>query len=70
MSLAVKHAVALAGLIATLCACSKHVETKDSPSPDGRIILRIETDESGGAAVSDLTSAYVFCQSPCRAKAS
>lgn len=60
MSLTLKHAAALVGLSAVLCGCSKHVETKETRSPDGRVVLRIEVDESGGAAVPDVTSAFLL----------
>jgi hypothetical protein len=51
---------AIACLIGFLCGCSKEIETKDIYSSDRVFILRIETDESGGAAVSDVTSVYVL----------
>lgn len=47
-------AVALSG-----CA-RRQVEVHDALSPDGKITLRIEVDETGGAAVPDVTSAYLF----------
>jgi hypothetical protein len=53
------RATALACLVA-LSACSKQVETKDVYSPDKAIILRIETNEGGGAAVPDVTSVYLL----------
>jgi hypothetical protein len=40
--------------------CARHLETKDVYSPGGRLFLRIEIDESGGAAVSDVTSVFLF----------
>ena len=50
----------IAYLIGFLWGCSKEIETKNIYSSDGVFILRIETDESGGAAVSDVTSVYVL----------
>jgi hypothetical protein len=38
----------------------KQIEVHDTVSPDGKITLRVEIDETGGAAVSDVTSAYLF----------
>jgi hypothetical protein len=43
-----------------LASCSNEVETHEAYSPDRKLVLRIEVDWSGGAAVSDQTSAYVF----------
>jgi len=51
---------AIACLIGFLWGCSKEIETKEIYSSDRAFILRIETDESGGAAVSDVTSVYVL----------
>lgn len=42
-----------------LVGCSKHIASTDVRSPDGRLILRIEINESGGAAVPDVTSAFI-----------
>jgi hypothetical protein len=50
----------ISSLIGILCGCSKEIETNDIYSPDKVFILRIETDETGGAAVSDVTSVYVL----------
>jgi hypothetical protein len=47
-------------LAAFLSGCSRGVETTDLPSPNGQLILRVEVNESGGAAVPDVTSAYLF----------
>jgi len=51
---------ALAAVAVLLPACSRRVETNETVSPDGKLALRIEIDESGGAAVSDVTSAFVI----------
>jgi hypothetical protein len=51
---------AIAGLIGILWGCSREIETKDVYSSDRAFIIRIETDESGGAAVSDVTSVYLL----------
>ncbi len=44
-------------------ACSK-VETKDIYSPDRSLILRIETNTGGGAAVTDRTTVYILLANP------
>lgn len=46
--------------LVTLAFCSNEVETHEVYSPDRKLVLRIAVDWSGGAAVSDLTSVYVF----------
>ena len=47
-------------MLAILCGCdSKQTESTDMLSPDRQLNLRIEIDETGGAAVSDVTSAYL-----------
>lgn len=46
---------------AALNGCARRqVEVHDALSPDGKITLRIEVDETGGAAVPDVTSVYLF----------
>jgi hypothetical protein len=47
-------------LFGIFCGCSKEIETEDIYSADRAFILRIETDETGGAAVSDVTSVYIL----------
>jgi hypothetical protein len=50
-------------LSALLFGCTKEpekMETSDVPSPNGRLVVRIEVNESGGAAVPDVTSAYLI----------
>jgi len=48
-------------LAGVLSGCSrKQIELHDIVSPDGKTTLRLEIDETGGAAVSDVTSAYLF----------
>jgi hypothetical protein len=54
------HLCTIACLIGILWGCSKEIETKDIYSSDRAFIIRIETDESGGAAVSDVTSVYLL----------
>lgn len=51
---------ALAILAVLLTGCSRQIQRTDIRSPNGQLILRIEINESGGAAVPDVTSAYVF----------
>ena len=46
--------------LVALASCSSDVETHEAYSQDRKLVLRIVTDWSGGAAVSDVTSAYVF----------
>ena len=53
---------------ALLIGCSTRVVTRDMQSPDGRLILRIEVNESGGAAVPDVTSAFVLAAQPSGAR--
>lgn len=43
-----------------LIGCSRHITRTDVPSRDGRLVLRIEVNESGGAAVPDVTSAFIL----------
>ena len=43
-----------------LIGCSKNIVGRDVRSPDGRLTLRIEINESGGAAVPDVTSAFIL----------
>ena len=50
----------LIALVAVLAGCSKQIETRYIRSPSGALTLRIEINEGGGAAVPDVTSAYVF----------
>lgn len=46
---------------AVLGGCARRqVEVHDALSPDGKITLRIEINETGGAAVPDVTSAFLF----------
>jgi len=58
--------LALSGAIACLipvlfgCHDKRIVETKDLYSPDGQVILRVEVDETGGAAVPDVTNVYLL----------
>lgn len=47
-----------------LVGCSEHIACREVRSPDGRLILRIEINESGGAAVSDVTSAFIVLSQP------
>ena len=48
-------------LTGALNGCSpKQMEIYDTVSPDGKSTLRIEIDETGGAAVPDVTRAYLF----------
>ena len=48
-------------LAGALSSCSRRqVDVHDTVSPDGKITLRLEIDETGGAAVPDVTSAYLF----------
>jgi hypothetical protein len=54
------YAAVLVCSVSFFSACSKQVETKDIYSPDKTIILRIETNEGGGAAVPDVTSVYLL----------
>jgi hypothetical protein len=51
--------VCLAAAVLNGCA-RRQVEVHDVLSPDGKITLRIELDETGGAAVADVTSSYLF----------
>lgn len=57
-----RYAGILACLVSgVLCGCSRGpVEIHDIRSPNGKVILRIEINEAGGAAVPDVTSAYLF----------
>jgi hypothetical protein len=59
-SLRSKWVFVFACLVFALIGCTRHLETKDIYSPSGGFFLRIEIDESGGAAVSDVTSVYLF----------
>jgi hypothetical protein len=55
---------ALVLVVLLLHGCDRYdatrVESKDVPSPNGELTLRIEDNESGGAAVAGQTSAYLF----------
>jgi hypothetical protein len=55
-----KLCTVLITVAALLSACSRHIEAKESPSPDGNATLRVEDDLSGGAAVSDVTSVFLM----------
>jgi hypothetical protein len=46
-------------LITVIGGCSRQIETKEIYSPDRKLVLRIEIDESGGAPVADVTNLYV-----------
>lgn len=52
--------VLVACLAGTLCGCARQVDVHNLVSPDGKITLRIEIDDTGGAAVAEVTSAYVY----------
>jgi hypothetical protein len=53
-------ACVLVGCAALLVGCSSNIVSRDIPSPDGRLLLRIEVNEGGGAAVPDVTSAFII----------
>jgi hypothetical protein len=59
-SLKLLSARALVAFAVVLVGCSKQIVSRDILSPDGRLILRIEVNESGGAAVPDVTSGYIL----------
>lgn len=59
-SLKLLSAGALAALAILLVGCSRKIVSRDILSPDGQLILRIEVNESGGAAVPDVTSGYIL----------
>jgi len=50
----------LAAFAILLVGCSRQIASRDILSPDGRLILRIKVNESGGAAVPDVTSGYIL----------
>jgi hypothetical protein len=53
--------VYIACLIAILCGCEeKRLESTEIISPGKDLVLRIEIDKTGAAAVPFLTSAFVF----------
>jgi hypothetical protein len=54
--------LAVVCLLASLSCCStkQQIESKEIYSPDKKLVLRIDIDESGGAAVSDVTKVYVL----------
>lgn len=49
---------------AVLIGCTEHIERRDVRSPDGRLTLRLEINESGGAAVPDVTSVFLLSSQP------
>ena len=49
----------LVACLALLAGCSEHIVSRDIWSPDGRLAIRIEINEGGGAAVPDVTSAFI-----------
>lgn len=59
-SLKLSAARALAALAVLLVGCSRQIVSRDIVSPDGQLTLRIEVNEGGGAAVPDVTSAYIL----------
>lgn len=40
--------------------CSRQIVSRNIQSPDGALTLRIEVNEGGGAAVPDVTRAFIF----------
>lgn len=57
-------ACVLVGCAALLLGCSSHIVSRNVPSPDGRFTLRIEVNEGNGAAVPDVTSAFILPARP------
>jgi hypothetical protein len=48
-------------LIAIVCGCDKkRITSSEVYSPGKDLVLRVEIDETGAAAVPDVTSAFVF----------
>jgi hypothetical protein len=43
-----------------LSGCSRDIEVHEAVSPDKKVVLRIEINEGGGAAVSDETGVYLY----------
>ncbi len=47
-------------VLGLLSGCSRDIEVHEVVSPDKKIVLRIEINEGGGAAISDETSVYLY----------
>ena len=60
LSAKIRYAITLILAGIGLQGCSRDIHSTDTVSPGGDLILRVEINEGGGAAVSDATSVYIL----------